>query len=124
MTRTGTFKKIWLWVLFVIYLLMLIGDFVGIFGGVTISKVAILLINSVSMGGVLVLLFAQRKMGFLMMCLGAVLELIFNVIVLISIAATLNTILIAWNVFVIIISGLMVPGITYLFIRTEWERMA
>lgn len=124
MTRTGTFKKIWLWVLFVIYLLMLIGDFVGIFGGVTISKVAILLINSVSMGGVLVLLFAQRKMGFFMMCLGAVLELIFNVIVLISIAATLNTILIAWNVFVIIISGLMVPGITYLFIRTEWERMA
>lgn len=98
--------KVWLWIILVL-------NVIGIFTSVTAALLVPILWLSVVLGvliiaGVFLLLFKQRKMGYYLICGAAALSLVYNVAMGVNIISA-------------IISAVLMPLITWLFLKNNWD---
>lgn len=102
--------KIWLWVALVLCAATTVLN-------LTEGRIPSVVIALVSLVGLAVLLFAQKKAGFILMCCCYVLSF------LVAVSGNLS----AGNPVVILvmslIGSLLVPVITWLFIRSDWKQL-
>ena len=102
--------KIWLWVALVLCAATTVLN-------LTEGRIPSVVIALVSLVGLAVLLFAQKKTGFILMCCCYVLSF------LVAVSGNLS----AGNPVVILvmslIGSLLVPVITWLFIRSDWKQL-
>ena len=102
--------KIWLWVALALCAATTVLN-------LTEGRIPSVVIALVSLVGLAVLLFAQKKAGFILMCCCYVLSF------LVAVSGNLS----AGNPVVILvmslIGSLLVPVITWLFIRSDWKQL-
>ncbi len=102
--------KIWLWVALVLCAATTVLN-------LTEGRIPSVVIALVSLVGLAVLLFAQKKAGFILMCCCYVLSF------LVAVSGNLS----AGNPVVILVmslvGSLLVPVITWLFIRSDWKQL-
>ena len=102
--------KIWLWVALVLCAATTVLN-------LTEGRIPSVVIALVSLVGLAVLLFAQKKAGYILMCCCYVLSF------LVAVSGNLS----AGNPVVILvmslIGSLLVPVITWLFIRSDWKQL-
>ena len=102
--------KIWLWVALVLCAATTVLNR-------TEGRIPSVVIALVSLVGLAVLLFAQKKAGFILMCCCYVLSF------LVAVSGNLS----AGNPVVILVmslvGSLLVPVITWLFIRSDWKQL-
>ena len=103
--------KIWLWVALVICVATTIMNaFMGRTTAVIIAVVAI--------AGLAVLLFTERKIGFIVMCVCYTLSFISGVV---NGASGETGVLV--SVVMSFVGSIMIPGITALFLRGQWKNL-
>lgn len=102
--------KVWLWVALVLCAATTVLN-------LTEGRIPSVVIALVSLVGLAVLLFAQKKAGFILMCCCYVLSF------LVAVSGNLS----AGNPVVILVmslvGSLLVPVITWLFIRSDWKQL-
>ena len=103
--------KIWLWVALVLCAATTI---MNAFYGRALSVV----IAVVSLAGLCILLFAQKKAGYLLMCVCYVLSFLVGVSQGLTGEAS-----VAAAIIMSFIGAVLVPGITWLFLRRDWAAL-
>ena len=99
----STAAKVWLWIVLILNALSFVGNvFTLAFLGAVI--------NGIMVGGAIFLLFKRQKMGFYAICVAAVLGLVVNII---SGAGIISA----------IISAVLNPLITYLFLKKDFDKL-
>jgi len=98
--------KIWLWIVLVLNALSLVGTIIAAILAPLLffSAIGTVLI----IVGVCMILFKQKKLGFYIICGTVAIVLVFNII-------GGNGIILS------IISAVIMPGITYLFMKPTWD---
>ena len=102
--------KIWLWVALVICIATTI---MNASMGRTVSAV----IAVVGIIGLCILLFTQRKFGFILMCCCYAVSCIYSIVGSIGGANVLVSIIMS------VVGSLLIPGITALFLRGQWKEL-
>lgn len=103
--------KIWLWCALVL------SAATTIMNG-TLGRWESVLIAVVALVGLCVLLFTQKRWGFLLMCVCYVLSFINGVIQ--GVASGTNVVV---TIVMSLIGSLLIPLVTYLFIRKSWDEL-
>lgn len=102
--------KIWLWIALVLCAATTVLN-------ATRGRIPSVVIALVSLVGLVILLFQQKKAGFILMCCCYVLSFVVAVTGSLSGGNLLVSILMS------LIGSLLVPGITWLFIRRDWDQL-
>lgn len=102
--------KIWLWIALVLCAATTVLN-------ATQGRIPSVVIALVSLVGLVILLFQQKKAGFILMCCCYVLSFVVAVTGSLSGGNLLVSILMS------LIGSLLVPGITWLFIRRDWDQL-
>lgn len=114
----NTGAKVWLWIVFVLNIIAFVFAAIGVIGLtallgplVLVATLLSLVVEVILIVGVAMLLFKGKKIGFYLLVACAVIGLILN---LISGAAIVKS----------IISAVVMPLITYLLIKKQWDELA
>lgn len=102
--------RIWLWFVLVVNCLSAIGLLRG-FAISPLITILTLVLEAILIFGVVLMLFKQKKLGFYLVCGMAAFTLVLNIIG-------------GSNLILSIVSAVVMPGITFLFIRndfSEWD---
>ena len=83
----------------------------------TQGRIPSAMIALVSLAGLAVLLFARKKAGYILMCCCYVLSF------LVAVGGSLSGGNLLVSVVMSLIGSLLVPGITWLFIRRDWAQL-
>lgn len=102
--------KIWLWIALVLCAATTLLN-------ATQGRIPSVIIALVSLVGLAILLFAQKKLGFILMCCCYVLSF------LVAVAGNLTTGNLVVNILMSLIGSLLVPVITWLFVRRDWVEL-
>ncbi len=107
--QLNTGAKVWLWIVFVINVISLIGAIPTTiaFGGLLWLT---LILEVVIVASIALLLFKQQKLGFFLVCGCAVVAFIINVI--------LGT-----NIIYALISAVVMPTVTFLLLKSQWNEL-
>jgi hypothetical protein len=113
-------RRIWLWVLFLVNMAATIGDISGLFSN--IGYLEPLTIELFFFVGVCLLLFANQKRGFWILCVITVVRAAYNLYSLFIIRNELMKFQIIMSVSESLFS-FVVPAITYLLLLNDWENL-
>lgn len=102
--------KIWLW--FALILCAATTVLNGFYG-----RIATVIVAIVSLIGLCILLFAQKRAGFILTCCCYVLSFV------IAVAGSLSSGNLLVSIVMSLIGSLLVPVITWLFIRKDWASL-
>lgn len=105
--NSGT--KVWLWIVLVINVLSFVRSIPTYisFGGILYLS---MILQLALIAGIALLLFAQKKIGFFLCCACALVAFILNVIL-------------GVNIIVAIVSAVVMPTITFLFLKNQWNEL-
>lgn len=108
-------SKIWLWIALIICILTTIlnaseGRFLSV------------IIAIVSLAGLTLLLFKERKLGFYIMCISNTVSCIYSIITSLGQLAGQNISPII-SILMSIIGSMLIPGITFLFIKKNFNNL-
>ncbi|MDE6607666.1 MAG: hypothetical protein K2K54_07925 [Lachnospiraceae bacterium] len=110
MMQWGTGAKVWMWIVLVVNGLSCLG-IIPIFAVLPVLAIITLVLEIILIVGVIILLFKRQKIGFYLLCVCAVLTMIFNII--------LGT-----GIIRAVASVILMPTITFLVIRDQWNDLA
>lgn len=99
--------KIWLWVIFILNIISVV---LNLLGGI-LNPISWLyaVLGVVFVVGIALILFKQKKLGFYMMCAMTAITFILNVVTGAGIVTS-------------IISAVLSPLVTYLFMKETWDQ--
>lgn len=102
--------RIWLWIVLVLNVLSCVSVFLVI-TVVPVLAIINIVLEIVLMAGVAMLLFKQRKIGFYILCACSIITGILNIVL-------------GVNIIRAVLSAVLFPLITYLFIKNNWNELA
>lgn len=110
MMQWGTGAKVWMWIVLVANGLSCLG-ILPVFAISPVLAIITLVLEIILIVGVIMLLFKRQKIGFYLLCVCAVLTMIFNII--------LGT-----GIIRAVAGVILMPTITFLVIRDQWNDLA
>lgn len=116
--------KAWLWLLFVLNILTILGDAISVFMNFSFNVMVVLMMNTLQFIGVLLLLFAEKHFGFVVICFSSISSLIYNVIIFVIVMKELTTLDFYMAIGQIIINCFFVPVVTYFLMKKANQKKA
>lgn len=106
----GTGAKVWLWLMLVVNALSCLGA-LALFAVIPALAIITLALEILMVVGVVLLLFGRRKLGYYLLCTCAVLAMISNIY---------------WgtNIIRAVATAVVMPFVTYLVIKDQWNELA
>lgn len=98
--------KVWLWVIFVINILSAVSMLVLV--AMNPLYIVSIIAEILLIAGICMLLFCQKKLGFYLLCAGAVVAFILNLVLGLGILRAL-------------VGLIVTPLVTYLLMKNDWD---
>lgn len=129
-TTLNTGLKVWLWIIFVINIIAAVAALITVFGaaavsatlglgaGYTVLCLLSLILEVALVVGIAMMLFAQKKLGFYLLCATAVVAFVVNLITYGMLSALTPV-----NIVRAVVSMILFPLVTYLLAKKDWDNL-
>ncbi len=127
--NVSTGLKVWLWIVIVLNALSALGNLTSI-GDAPVTAIISIVLEAVMIYAAVLIMFQTKKLGFKLMCLVAIVNVVVSIITVIFTGIIAGAL--AGNALVGLISGIIgiitsiiiaaiCPLITYLFMKKDWD---